>query len=361
MKSKLTPPDEAEVIARMINSEQRVTDYFITVITRAVADDINQKNNFRVRVVGIVAAVILTFVFPAVWVTVQKAIDAQAEKVVNTRINTLIDDMEGQLQASLATEVEKLNSANQRDRLYSSFSNEAISLSFRSITSEHDFDSIMQDLYEISNHSDLTSRREFPFLLEKIISALLANEVYEHLEKIEDTFPPIIQASPGIVTMLAGYHGEELLGNYVPPERWTESELKNFTRYVKLAHLSRKPENVLHLELLVEYKRIGERKDPAISEILIGIQDLSSQQQALVLYNIIEYAHPSYRQLEPTRTQKKIGISAERFIDDYQGQMSELLKKSAVTDELRNLATREEVIGNREFAKGIHDLLNSST
>ena len=55
---------EAELIGRVIQSEQKLSDYFTTIITKSVTDQLDRRQMYRLRVIGVVVATLLTVAIP---------------------------------------------------------------------------------------------------------------------------------------------------------------------------------------------------------------------------------------------------------------------------------------------------------
>ena len=51
---------EAELIGRIIQSEQKLSDYFTTIITKSVTDQLERRSVMRLRLIGVVVVSLLT-------------------------------------------------------------------------------------------------------------------------------------------------------------------------------------------------------------------------------------------------------------------------------------------------------------
>jgi hypothetical protein len=51
---------EAELIGRIIQSEQKLSEYFTTIITKSVTEQIERRNMARLRMFGIISVVVRT-------------------------------------------------------------------------------------------------------------------------------------------------------------------------------------------------------------------------------------------------------------------------------------------------------------
>ena len=55
---------EAELIGRIIQSEQKLSDYFTTMIVKSVTDQLERRNVARLRLIGLVVASLLAVAVP---------------------------------------------------------------------------------------------------------------------------------------------------------------------------------------------------------------------------------------------------------------------------------------------------------
>ena len=70
---------EAELIGRIIQSEQKLTDYFTTVITRSVTEQLDSRNALRLRVAGMVSLALITLAIPALMSWIGNSIERQTD------------------------------------------------------------------------------------------------------------------------------------------------------------------------------------------------------------------------------------------------------------------------------------------
>ena len=57
---------EAELIGRIIQSEQKLSEYFTTIITKSVTEQIERRNLARLRLIGVVSVVVVSLLIPAI-------------------------------------------------------------------------------------------------------------------------------------------------------------------------------------------------------------------------------------------------------------------------------------------------------
>ena len=96
--SKETPDNdnrsEAELIGRIIQSEQKLTEYFTTVIIKSVTEQLEKRAMMRLRVVGVVVVSLLTVAIPGVMSWVRGTIVEQTETAMDTQFAHASENLE---------------------------------------------------------------------------------------------------------------------------------------------------------------------------------------------------------------------------------------------------------------------------
>ena len=85
---------EAELIGRIIQSEQKLSEYFTTIITKSVTEQIERRNLARLRLIGVVSVVVVSLLIPAITLWVRGTITSQTEVAIQGQFSDAIEQLE---------------------------------------------------------------------------------------------------------------------------------------------------------------------------------------------------------------------------------------------------------------------------
>ena len=155
---------EAELIGRIIQSEQKLSEYFTNIITKSVTEQIERRNLARLRLTGIVSVVVVSLLIPAITIWVRGTITSQTEVAIQDQFSNATK----QLEVRFGDETKKLEqdfeSFLSKERIYLTFANYSLYLADRAQVPERELRNVLEVLEQIAPEPDLTSRPDFPFL-----------------------------------------------------------------------------------------------------------------------------------------------------------------------------------------------------
>jgi hypothetical protein len=85
---------EADLIGRIIQSEQKLSEYFTTIITKSVTEQIERRNMARLRMFGIISVVVVSLMVPAITLWVRATIVSQTEVAAQDQFSNTIEQLE---------------------------------------------------------------------------------------------------------------------------------------------------------------------------------------------------------------------------------------------------------------------------
>ncbi len=175
---------EAELIGRIIQSEQKLTDYFTNIITKSVTDQLERRNVYRLRLIGVISVVIITLAVPIAVTWVSGTIADQTENA-----------MAGQFEEATASLEARFGDFLDRERMYSSFTNYLLYLSDRRSVQRSEMTEVRLRLEEIAKYPAIVERRDFPYLLDLATRLAVRHQDSATLELLETDFQPRLTSS----------------------------------------------------------------------------------------------------------------------------------------------------------------------
>ena len=211
---------EAELIGRIIQSEQKLTDYFTTIIIKNVTDQLERRAMMRLRIIGLVVASLLTVAIPGVMSWVRGAIVEQTETAMDTQFEQATADLERRFTEFL-----------DQERMYSSFTNYLLYLSDRVSIPRSELTDVRLRLETLAKYPSIIERTEFPYLLDLVAQLAVNHSDTAMLDLLESEFDPFLTSTRS-KPRLARYYGERVLGDRFTSEAKRREAAGKFQRYV---------------------------------------------------------------------------------------------------------------------------------
>ena len=341
---------EAELIGRIIQSEQKLSEYFTTIITKSVTEQIERRNMARLRMFGIISVVVVSLMIPAITLWVRATITSQTEVAIQGQFSNAIE----QLEMRFGDETEKLGkdyeSFLSRERTYTTFANYALYMADRAQVAESELRNVLEILQQIASHPDLTDRPDFPFLVDLVVRTAIKHGYSESLQILENQLQNVLASSPRTVPRLARHYGESIVGDRFISANKLEVVIEKFRRYLDLSSNTPNYGQLLALQLLVENKLDDERAKERVEAIQLYVLDLAPAQQAAFIAETVRYSSPDYRDVSSTARNKRIASTAGTMVVDEAQYYADMLKDNAVHAALTQLASYEANLENTGIA-----------
>ncbi len=348
-----TVGNEAELIGRIIQSEQKLSEYFTTIITKSVTEQIERRNLARLRLFGVVSVILISVIIPAVTLWIRGAITSQTETAIQTQFSEALEQMEvrfGDQTKKLEQDFETFLDA---ERTYLTFANYAIYLADRSQVPEREIKNVLAVLEQIADNPHLTSRPDFPFLVDLIVRTAIRHDYTNVLDTLEENLHDVLVASSRTMPRLARYYGESIVGDHFTSRQRLESSIEKFHRYMDLSHGGPDFELLLPIQMMVEKTLDSERSRERIGSIQLYLKDLLPTQQAAFIGETIRYSNPDYRDMPATANNRRIAGAAGNLVVDEAQFYAEMIKDNAVQAALTQLASREANLENMGIANAL--------
>ena len=260
--------DEAELIGRIIQSEQKLSEYFTTIITKGVTDQLERRNMVRLRIIGIVGVSLLTVAIPGVMSWVRGTIVEQTENAMTSQFELATTNLEQRFETFL-----------DQERMYSSFTNYLLYLSDRASVPRSELTTVRLRLEELSKFPSIVERSEFPYLLDLVTRLAVRHGETALLDLLESDFASRL-TSPRTKPRLARYYGERVLGDRFTSEAKRQAMARRFQQYVDMSEDSTDFETLLPLQLMVDDALKAEDEAETFEGIRLHVRDLRPQDQA---------------------------------------------------------------------------------
>ena len=117
---------EAELIGRIIQSEQKLSEYFTTIITKSVTEQIERRNMARLRLFGIISVVVVSLMLPAITLWVRGTIVSQTEVAIQDQFSRAIEQLEARFGDETKRLEHEFESFLANERTYLTFANYAL-------------------------------------------------------------------------------------------------------------------------------------------------------------------------------------------------------------------------------------------
>ncbi|MGB5329606.1 MAG: hypothetical protein WBO58_15415, partial [Gammaproteobacteria bacterium] len=243
---------EAELIGRIIQSEQKLSDYFTTIITKSVTEQMERRNLTRLRVIGVVSVVVVGLLIPAITLWVRGTITSQTEVAIQDQFSDAIEQLEVRFGDETKRLEQDFESFLSKERIYLTFANYALYLADRARVPERELKNVLEVLEQIASEPELTGRPDFPFLVDLVARTAIKHDYSDALNILENRLQNALSSSPRTMPRLARYYGESIVGDRFISEHRLETALEKFRRYLDLSVNAPDYQRLLPLQLLVE-------------------------------------------------------------------------------------------------------------
>jgi hypothetical protein len=344
---------EAELIGRIIQSEQKLTEYFTTIITKSVTEQIERRNMARLRMFGIISVVLVGLMIPAITVWVRATITSQTEVAIQGQFSGAIEQLELRFVDETKRLEQDIEFFQSKERIYMTFSNYALYLRDRAQVPERALKTVLEVLEQITPEPDLTSRPDFPFLVDLVVQTAIKHGYTDTLNILEDRLQNVLASSPRTMPRLARHYGESIVGDRFISANRLEMAVKKFRRYLDLSISAPDYGRLLSLQLLVENKLDAVGAKERSAAIQLYVLDLAPVQQAAFIEETVRYSSPDYRDVSATASNKRIAITAGTMVVDEAQFYVDMLKDDAVHAALIQLANYEFNLENTGIATAL--------
>ena len=325
---------EAELIGRIIQSEQKLTEYFTTIITNSVTEKLDQRAVLRLRMIGVVGVTLLAVAVPGVASWVRGTIVEQTETAMDTQFESASQQLEARFTDFL-----------DQERMYSSFTNYLLYLSDRVIVARSELTEIRLRLEELAEVPSILERSEFPYLLDLIARLAVKHGDRTTLDLLQAEFETQL-TSPRTRPRLARYYGERVLGDRFTSEAKRQAAARNFQRHLDASEESPDFEMLLPLQLMVENQVDVDKQTEAFEGIRLHVRDLGPQDQSSFIAETVRYSNPEFWEAATTARSRRIALLAGQVVLDHRDFYIELLDSVAVQTALIDIAEAEANKGN---------------
>ena len=348
-----TVGSEAELIGRIIQSEQKLSEYFTTIITKSVTEQIERRNMARLRMFGIISVVVVSLMIPAITLWVRATITSQTEVAIQGQFSGAIEQLEMRFVDETKRLEQEIESFQSKERIYLTFSNYALYLRDRRQVPERALKTVLEILEQITPEPDLTSRPDFPFLVDLIVQTAIKHGYSDTLYILEKRLQNVLASAPRTMPRLARHYGESIVGDRFISANRLEMVIKKFRRYLDLSISTPDYGQLLSLQLLVEKELDAEGAKERLEAIQLYVLDLAPAQQAAFIAETIRYSSPDYRDVSTTASNKRIAITAGTMVVDEAQFYVDMLKDNAVHAALIQLANYEFNLENTGIATAL--------
>ena len=339
--------NEAELIGRIIQSEQKLSDYFTTIITKSVTDQLERRSMMRLRVIGVVVAALLTVAIPGTMSWVRGTIVDQTENAMTVQFGQATTELEAQFAAFLAQE-----------RIYSSFTNYLLYLSDRATVPRSELTEVRLRLEELLSYPAIVQRTEFPYLLDLVTRLAVKHGDTTTLDLLESDFASLL-TSPRTKPRLARYYAERVLGDRFTSAAKRQASARRFQQYVDASEGTPDFETLLPLQLMVDDQLNVDGMDDTFTGIRLHVKDLGPQDQASFIAETVRYSNPKFWEAPTTARTRRIAVVAGQLVIDRRDFYIDLLDSVAVQTALIDISESEANKGNTAFAMALSGFRNA--
>jgi len=344
---------EAELIGRVIQSEQKLSEYFTTIITKSVTEQIERRNMARLRLFGVVSVILVSVLIPAITLWIRGTIINQTETAIQDQFSVAVEQLEVRFTDQSKQLQLQFESFLDKERSYLTFANYALYLSGRFHVPEKELETVLELLGDIVKYPSLTSRPDFPFLVDLLVHTAVKHGYAGTLNRLEDSLPQILAASSRTMPRLVRYYGESIVGDRFTSERKLQTAVEKFQRYLDLSQSGPDFEQLLPLQFMVERKLSGKGSAERLEAIQLYVLDLTPAQQAAFIAETVRYSNPDFRDVPTTARNRRIAAAAGVMVVDESQFYATVLKDDAVQAALTQVVHQEANIENMEVATAL--------
>ena len=339
--------DEAELIGRIIQSEQKLSDYFTTIITKAVTDQLDRRQMMRLRIIGAVAVALITVAIPGMMAWVRGTIVEQTENAMVVEFESATADIEARFISFL-----------EQERTYSAFTSHLLYLSDRANIRGSELTEVRVRLEQLGADPAVRERAGFPQVLDLVTRLAVRHGDRATLELLEAEFGDLLTASR-TQPRLARFYGERVLGDVFTSEAKRIAAARRFQRYVDASESNLDFETLLPLQAMVDSQVNADATEGAFEGIRRHVRTLGPMDQASFIAETVRYSNPEFWEASTTARSRTIARVAGQLVIDHRDFYIDLLDNVAVQTALIDIAETEANRGNTSFATALSGFRNA--
>jgi hypothetical protein len=339
--------DEAELIGRIIQSEQKLTDYFTTIITKSVTDQLEKRHLIRLRITGMMVALLLTVAIPGVMSWVRGTIKDQTETVMTVKFESSTAEIERRFTEFL-----------EKERTYSSLASYLLYLSDRNTVRDSELTEVRVRLEQLGADPSIRERPGFSRILDLVTRLAVYHGDYATLELLESEFTD--QLIPSRTRpRLARFYGERVLGGIFTSEAKRTSAARRFQRHLDASESSPDFADLLPLQAMVNARINLDEPDRTFEGIQMLMKTLGPLDQASFIAETVRYSNPEFWEALTTAQSRRVAVTAGQLVIDHRDFYILLLDNIAVQTALIDIAESEANKGNASFATALSGFRNA--
>ena len=342
-----TQRDEAELIGRIIQSEQKLTDYFTTIITNSVTDQLDRRNMMRIRVTGLVLVLLMTVAIPGIMSWVRGNIREQTDAAMSVQF----DQVTAQIEARFVSFLEQ-------ERIYSAFTNYLLYLSDRATVSDSELIEVRVRLADLGGYPEVRQRPGFARILDLVARLGVQHSNRSILDLLESDFGDLL-TSARTRPRLARFYGERVLGDVFTSQAKRISAARLFQNHVDASESSPDFERLLPLQAMVDSQIDIDESDRTFEGIKMHVRALGPMHQAAFIAETVRYSNPEFWEASTTSRSRRIAIVAGELVIDHRNFYIHLLDSVAVQTALIDIAESEVNKGNVSFSTALSGFRNA--
>ena len=284
-------------------------------VTRETDALASERDTTKWRTAGIIASLIVAlFGFWGIRsladLRLKIASDIKDELLSNDTIKHLVDSS---VSDQLTDSIEARLSIVAKEFAFYRLSNMATSLDTGTGFTDTERDAALEALAELSTDTTVTNRKEFANSLEKIIDSFASADLDYHIDKLEETFRPIIMKTKGIILSLTQHYGMRVIGD----AQTNEEAYARFRRYSDVCQTENMYELALPYIMVVESKMKFIGWENRLNALLQDAEHLTEAEHSSMVDLFQRVADPQKVSKRPTGQVVRLGDSFKQFIVQY--------------------------------------------
>lgn len=243
-------------------------------VSRDVEKRIEQQNmdNFK-TMLAIASSIIAIAAFAGIrsFTDFRKKVTDDMKEYLETTdlIQRVVDKS---IKANITSNIDNRLSVVSKELSFYRLSNLASALAVGKGFSNAERDAAFESLQELSDEDNITSRKEFEIVLEKIIDAFFSADLDFQIDDIELMFSGVIEKAPRIVIRLIQHYGTKALGDIGE----NNDTMKRFHKYVETGKKLRRYEIALPYVMVLEYRNKMEGWERRIDSLFQDLECLDA-------------------------------------------------------------------------------------
>ena len=339
--------DEAELIGRIIQSEQKLTDYFTTTISKSVTDQLDRRNMMRIRIAGMVLILIMAVAIPGIISWVQGTIKQQTNAAMSVQFDQATEQIEARFGAFL-----------EQERNYSAFINYLLYLSDRAIVRDSELTEVRVRLEDLGAYPEARKRPGFVHILDLVTRLAVRQGDRSLLALLESEFGDLLtpyRSRP----RLARFYGERVLGDVFTSYAKRISTARLFQSHVDASESSPDFEQLLPLQAMVDSQINTDESERTFEGIKMHVRALGPMDQAVFIAETVRYSNPEFWEASTTSRSRRIAVVAGELVIDHRNFYIHLLDNVAVQTALIDISELEANKGNESFSTALSGFRNA--